>query len=116
MVGPRPLLMRYLERYTPDQMRRHEAKPGVTGWAQVNGRNAISWEQRFALDVWYVDHRSMWLDARILAATVGAVLRRKDISQPGHVTIPEFMGSLATAGGQWPEQERLESRSDAIGV
>ncbi len=93
LVGPRPLLMQYLDRYTPEQARRHEVKPGLTGWAQVNGRNAISWEQRFAFDVWYVDHLSFWLDVKILLLTFGAVLSRRGISQPGHATIEEFMGS-----------------------
>jgi lipopolysaccharide/colanic/teichoic acid biosynthesis glycosyltransferase len=92
-VGPRPLLMRYLERYTPEQARRHEMKPGITGWAQINGRNAISWEDRFALDVWYVDNASLGLDLKIIAATVWAVLRRENINQPGQATIEEFMGS-----------------------
>lgn len=93
LVGPRPLLMRYLARYTPEQMRRHDVRPGITGWAQVNGRNALTWEQKFALDVWYVDHRSFWLDLRILAMTVGNVLRREGISQPGQATMEEFFGS-----------------------
>ena len=97
LVGPRPLLMRYLERYTPEQMRRHEVKPGITGWAQVNGRNAISWEQRFTLDVWYVDHQSLGLDLRIIALTVWAVLKRADINQPGRATIEEFMGSCVSS-------------------
>jgi lipopolysaccharide/colanic/teichoic acid biosynthesis glycosyltransferase len=92
VVGPRPLLMRYLERYTPEQMRRHEARPGITGWAQVNGRNAISWEQKFILDVWYVDHRSLWLDLKIVILTILKALKREGISQPGHVTAQEFMG------------------------
>jgi sugar transferase EpsL len=90
LVGPRPLLMRYLERYTPEQRRRHEVKPGLTGWAQVNGRNAVDWDQRFALDVWYVDHWSLGLDLHILARTPGAVLRRRGISAPGSATMPEF--------------------------
>jgi len=93
LVGPRPLLMQYLERYTPEQMRRHEAKPGITGWAQVNGRNALTWEQKFALDVWYVDHQSLWLDCRIIALTVWKVLKREGINQPGRATMEEFMGS-----------------------
>lgn len=92
LVGPRPLLMEYLERYTAEQARRHEAKPGITGWAQVNGRNAISWEEKFAFDVWYVDNWSLWLDIRILFMTVLQTLRRKDISQPGHATMPVFFG------------------------
>jgi sugar transferase EpsL len=93
IVGPRPLLMQYLPRYTPEQARRHEVKTGITGWAQVNGRNAISWEQRFALDVWYVDHISFWLDLKILARTVEVVLKRRGITQPGHATISEFIES-----------------------
>ncbi len=95
LVGPRPLLMQYLPRYTPEQARRHEVKPGITGWAQVNGRNAISWEEKFALDVWYVDHWSFWLDLRILALTALKVVRREGISRQGHVTMPEFMGTAA---------------------
>ncbi|MCB9727932.1 MAG: sugar transferase [Deltaproteobacteria bacterium] len=98
LVGPRPLLVRYLPRYSPEQARRHEVRPGITGWAQVNGRNAIGWEQKLALDVWYVDHRSLALDLRILAMTVLKVLRRSDISQEGHATMPEFMGSEAPQG------------------
>jgi lipopolysaccharide/colanic/teichoic acid biosynthesis glycosyltransferase len=93
LVGPRPLLIQYLDRYTPEQARRHDALPGVTGWAQVNGRNAISWEQKFRLDVWYVDHRSLWLDTRILALTILKVFRREGISASGEATMPEFMGS-----------------------
>jgi lipopolysaccharide/colanic/teichoic acid biosynthesis glycosyltransferase len=92
LVGPRPLLVRYLPRYTPEQARRHEVLPGITGWAQVNGRNAISWEERFALDVWYVDHWSLALDLRILAMTLARVLRREGVSREGHATMPEFMG------------------------
>jgi sugar transferase EpsL len=95
LVGPRPLLPEYLPRYTPFQRRRHEVKPGITGWAQVNGRNSLTWEQKFELDVWYVDHWSLWLDVRILWMTVLQVLRREGISQAGHTTMPEFMGSLA---------------------
>jgi lipopolysaccharide/colanic/teichoic acid biosynthesis glycosyltransferase len=93
LVGPRPLLMQYLPRYSPEQARRHDVLPGITGWAQVNGRNAISWEQKFALDVWYVDHWSLALDLKILWMTVGRVLARRDVAQEGHVTMPEFMGS-----------------------
>ena len=92
LVGPRPLLMRYLGRYTPQQMRRHEAKPGITGWAQINGRNAISWEQKFALDVWYVDHRSTLLDLKILAQTVRKVLVSEGVEGQGVATASEFMG------------------------
>lgn len=93
LVGPRPLMPQYLGRYTPEQARRHEVKPGITGWAQVNGRNAITWEEKFRHDVWYVDHRSLGLDLRILALTAANVLRRKGINQPGFDTAEEFMGS-----------------------
>jgi sugar transferase EpsL len=92
LVGPRPLLMQYLERYSPEQMRRHDALPGITGWAQVNGRNALSWEDKFRLDVWYVDHWSFGLDIKILFLTAWKVIRREGISQPGHATMEEFMG------------------------
>jgi sugar transferase EpsL len=92
-VGPRPLLMQYLDRYTPEQRRRHEVKPGITGWAQINGRNAITWEQKFALDVWYVDHRSFWLDLKILCLTIWKVLKREGISEPGQATMSEFLGT-----------------------
>ncbi len=92
LVGPRPLLMEYLPLYTAEEARRHEVRPGVTGWAQVNGRNAISWEDKFALDVWYVDNRSMWLDVRILWLTVRKVLVRDGISAPGDATMPKFEG------------------------
>ena len=91
LVGPRPLLMEYLERYTPEQARRLEVKPGITGWAQINGRNALTWEQKFALDLWYVDHWSLGLDARILLRTFWRVLKREGIAQGGHATMPEFM-------------------------
>jgi lipopolysaccharide/colanic/teichoic acid biosynthesis glycosyltransferase/glycosyltransferase involved in cell wall biosynthesis len=97
LVGPRPLFMAYLERYTQEQARRHEAKPGMTGWAQVNGRNAISWEQKLALDVWYVNNRSLALDLRILALTAVQVLQPRGISAPGHDTMPEFRGTLGAA-------------------
>ncbi len=93
LVGPRPLLMEYLDLYTPEQARRHEVRPGVTGWAQVNGRNAISWEEKFKLDVWYVDNRSLWLDIKILLMTVKKVFVREGISADGHVTIEKFKGS-----------------------
>jgi lipopolysaccharide/colanic/teichoic acid biosynthesis glycosyltransferase len=92
-VGPRPLLARYLDRYTPEQARRHLVKPGITGWAQVNGRNAITWDEKFALDTWYVDHWSLWLDFRILLLTVWRVFGGHGVSQAGHATMPEFMGS-----------------------
>jgi sugar transferase EpsL len=93
LVGPRPLLTRYLERYTPHQARRHEVRPGITGWAQINGRNAISWEEKFNLDVWYVEHRSFLLDLKILARTLATVLHREGTSAEGHATMPEFMGN-----------------------
>jgi lipopolysaccharide/colanic/teichoic acid biosynthesis glycosyltransferase len=93
LVGPRPLLMQYLERYSPEQARRHEVLPGITGWAQINGRNAISWEDKFRLDVWYVDHRSFWLDLKILLLTFWKALKREGINQPGQATAEEFMGS-----------------------
>jgi lipopolysaccharide/colanic/teichoic acid biosynthesis glycosyltransferase len=92
-VGPRPLLMRYLPLYSTEQARRHEAVPGVTGWAQVNGRNAIAWEEKFKLDVWYVDHRSLWLDIRILWLTLLTVVRRDGIQAPGEATMPFFEGN-----------------------
>lgn len=92
LVGPRPLLMRYLPRYSPEQMRRHDAPPGITGWAQINGRNAISWEEKFKLDVWYVDHWSVWLDLKIIVLTLLKVFRREGISQEGFVSSQEFMG------------------------
>ena len=95
LVGPRPLLMQYLTRYTPEQARRHAVLPGITGWAQVNGRNALTWEDKFRLDVWYVENWSFWLDLRILGTTLVKVIKREGISQPGHVTAEEFMGSEA---------------------
>jgi len=93
LVGPRPLLIQYLDRYTPEQARRHQVFPGITGWAQVNGRNALTWEEKFALDVWYVDHRTFWLDVRIIFMTIGKIFKREGISAPGSATAPEFMGS-----------------------
>jgi len=92
LVGPRPLLMRYLDRHTPEQARRHEVRPGVTGWAQINGRNAISWEQKIAYDVWYVDNLSLWLDLKILGLTVRKIIVREGISQAGQATMEEFRG------------------------
>lgn len=93
LVGPRPLLMEYLPLYSPEQARRHEVRPGITGWAQVNGRNALTWEEKFRLDVWYVDHRSLLLDVRILWMTLGRLFRPSGIAQEGHVTMPNFTGS-----------------------
>jgi len=95
LVGPRPLLMEYIERYSPEQARRHDVKPGITGWAQVNGRNAISWADKFALDVWYVDHADFLLDIRILSMTAHRVIRWSDISSRGHATTPKFTGDDA---------------------
>ncbi|HEY1142758.1 MAG TPA: sugar transferase [Sphingomicrobium sp.] len=95
LVGPRPLLMHYLPLYSPEQARRHDVPPGITGWAQINGRNAISWDQKFALDTWYVDHWSFWLDLRILGQTVASVLRSHGISAEGSATMPEFTGAAS---------------------
>jgi len=93
LIGPRPLLMQYLDRYTPEQARRHEVKPGITGWAQVNGRNAITWEEKFKYDVWYVDNLSFWLDLKIIFMTIIKVIKGEGINQPGQATMDEFMGS-----------------------
>lgn len=93
LIGPRPLLMEYLPLYSPEQARRHEVRPGITGWAQINGRNAISWEEKFCLDVWYVDHQSFWLDLRIFLLTIWKVIRREGISAAGEATMATFTGS-----------------------
>jgi len=93
LVGPRPLLMQYVDRYSQQQFRRHEVLPGITGWAQVNGRNAISWNEKFMLDIWYIDHWSVWLDIKILLLTVWKVISGEGISQPGRATMDEFMGN-----------------------
>jgi lipopolysaccharide/colanic/teichoic acid biosynthesis glycosyltransferase len=93
VVGPRPLLMEYLPLYSPEQARRHAVRPGITGWAQINGRNAISWENKFTLDVWYVDNRSIWLDFKIIWLTIKKVLARDGISAKGDATMPKFTGS-----------------------
>ena len=95
LVGPRPLLVEYLARYSPEQARRHEVLPGITGWAQINGRNTLSWEEKFRLDVWYVDNWSFWLDIKILLLTVWKVVRREGINAPGQDTMEEFLGSMA---------------------
>ena len=95
LVGPRPLLMEYLDLYTDEQMRRHEARPGITGWAQVNGRNAITWEEKFRLDLWYVDNRSFFLDLRIILLTVVRIIRKEGISQEGMATAEKFKGSIS---------------------
>jgi lipopolysaccharide/colanic/teichoic acid biosynthesis glycosyltransferase len=97
LVGPRPLLPQYLERYTPEQSRRHDVLPGITGWCQINGRNSLSWEEKFRLDVWYVDNWSLALDARILLITAMTFLRKKDISHGAYATMPEFLGYDGTA-------------------
>jgi len=97
LVGPRPLLTQYLDRYTPQQSRRHDVLPGITGWAQVSGRNALTWEEKFRFDVWYVDHWSFWLDIKIILITIIKTLQREGISQPGHATMEEFMGSLPSS-------------------
>lgn len=102
LVGPRPLLTRYLTLYTAEQARRHDVLPGITGWAQVNGRNDVSWPQKLALDVWYVDHWSLGLDAKILIRTIAQVIRRRGISRAGHATTPEFTGRESTLDGNRP--------------
>jgi sugar transferase EpsL len=99
LVGPRPLLMEYLPLYSQQQARRHDVRPGVTGWAQVNGRNAISWDEKFDLDVWYVDHQSLLLDLRILAMTVMKVFRGGDVNQPGEATMTRFTGAKGEVAG-----------------
>ncbi len=109
LVGPRPLLMRYVDRYTPEEARRHDVKPGITGWAQVHGRNTLGWEERFALDCWYVDHRSLWLDLRILGLTLLQVLRRQGISPVGRDIMPEFRGPGEPVRAAPPEATRSAS-------
>ena len=104
LVGPRPLLMEYLGRYTPEQMRRHDVYPGLTGWAQVNGRNAITWQDRFALDIWYVDHWSFWLDIKIILITIWKVFKREGVSQPGQATVEYFKED--------PNGDQVEERSN----
>ena len=106
LVGPRPLLMQYLNRYTPEQARRHEVKPGITGWAQVNGRNAITWAEKFKLDVWYVDNQSLWLDIKIIFLTILKIFKREGINQTGQATMEEFRGS---SGSQ--EMSEIKRRS-----
>jgi len=98
LVGPRPLLMEYLPLYSPHQARRHDVRPGLTGWAQINGRNALSWEQKFALDTWYVDNRSFWLDIKIIGRTIVGVLKRSGISAQGEATMPRFTGTESGKG------------------
>jgi sugar transferase EpsL len=98
LVGPRPLLVEYLDRYSPEQARRHEVRPGITGWAQINGRNDMSWDDKLAQDVWYVDHRSLWLDFRILLRTLWVMVTRQGVSLEGHATTVRFMGSSQADG------------------
>ena len=112
IVGPRPLLMKYLDRYTPEQARRHEVKPGLTGWAQVNGRNAITWEEKFKFDVWYVDHQSLWLDLKIIGITVLKVLKREGISQEGEATMEEFNPQITPVRSPGPTGQAQISRID----
>jgi len=106
LVGPRPLLLEYLPLYSPEQARRHEVRPGITGWAQINGRNALSWEDKFALDVWYVEHRSLRLDLEILLATLLKVLKREGISAADHATMPPFAGNGDAASARRVEVGR----------
>jgi lipopolysaccharide/colanic/teichoic acid biosynthesis glycosyltransferase len=106
LVGPRPLLMRYLERYSPEQSQRHNVRPGLTGWAQINGRNALTWEQKLRLDLWYVEHCGFVLDLKILFQTLWKVLRREGISAAGSATMPEFMGSPA----EGPQDRHCDER------
>ena len=108
LVGPRPLLMAYVERYTPEQAKRHQLRPGVTGLAQVSGRNSLTWDERFALDLWYVEHRTTWLDLKIIAKTAIEVVRRTGIAFDGHATMPEFRGSAdASRPDEQPHREHL---------
>jgi lipopolysaccharide/colanic/teichoic acid biosynthesis glycosyltransferase len=116
LVGPRPLLMEYLPLYTPEQARRHEVRPGITGWAQVNGRNALSWEEKFALDVWYVDHQSLWLDIKIIALTLWKVVRRDGISAAGEATMPRFTGSVVKKQREEATVVKQKTLIDPIGA
>jgi sugar transferase EpsL len=113
IVGPRPLLLRYLERYSPEQARRHAVLPGITGWAQVNGRNALTWEEKFNLDVWYVDHWSFWLDLRIIFLSIIKTLQQEGINQPGQATAEEFMPAHITGGQEVGSQEDPSQPSQA---
>jgi lipopolysaccharide/colanic/teichoic acid biosynthesis glycosyltransferase len=116
LVGPRPLLMRYLPLYSPDQMRRHDVRPGLTGWAQVNGRNALGWDEKFKLDLWYVDNRSLLLDLRILLRTAASVFKREGISHEESATMPEFTGSRVEAQTVIGESDPLDhSLADRTG-
>jgi sugar transferase EpsL len=104
IVGPRPLMMKYLERYSPEQARRHDVKPGITGWAQINGRNAISWEDKFKLDVWYVDNWTFWLDTKIILKSAWMVIAREGITQQGRATMDEFMGTPQNDAVERPQR------------
>jgi sugar transferase EpsL len=108
LVGPRPLLMEYLDRYSPEQWRRHEVLPGITGWAQVNGRNALPWDQRLMLDVWYVDHRSFWLDAKILFGTLPCLWTRHGIRHGAHATMPQFLGTLEPQACEFEHRSTID--------
>ncbi len=110
LVGPRPLLMRYLDRYSPEQMRRHVVRPGITGWSQVNGRNAPTWEEKFALDLWYVEHQSVALDIRIILMTVWKVLTREGVCHPGSLTTVEFWGTSLAADHPRPDDGQVVER------
>ena len=113
LVGPRPLYLRYIPRYSPEQKKRLWMKPGITGWAQVNGRNALSWEERFALDVWYVEHWSLWLDLKILFLTLWKVLKAEGVSHPGWATMPEFNPSSETPSGTVPRDTKKTDQTDS---
>lgn len=106
LVGPRPLLVEYLEKYTPEQSRRHEVRPGITGWAQVNGRNGVAWEKRFEMDIWYVENCSLWLDLKIMWLTVKTVFARSGISAQGHATMPYFTGEESATNGESAHSEK----------
>jgi sugar transferase EpsL len=103
IVGPRPLMMKYLNRYTPQQARRHEVKPGITGWAQINGRNTVTWDDKFKMDVWYVDNQNLWLDVKIIFKTICMVITRQGVTQDGRATVDEFMG---TQQNNYPGQSK----------
>ena len=113
-VGPRPLLMAYLDRYTVEQARRHDVKPGITGWAQVNGRNTLTWEDKFAMDVWYVDNQSIWLDLKIMVLTLFKVLKAEGISKDGSATMTEFMGYADDREGKKIQEEEYQGNNKGV--
>ena len=115
LVGPRPLLVEYLALYTPEQARRHEVRPGITGWAQINGRNDMTWEDKLALDVWYVDHRSLWLDLWILLRTLWVAVTRQGVARSGHATAPRFTGSGEATGSGEPGRAPEDHPDDQTG-